>query len=117
MANSKVGGSSALSQIEDKHSAAAFADVLFRGGGPVGAEMIQNAANETLKTIPDKERRDLGVPDHVEVDGVIGPETFNTFKKLSSAGHGQVLRRQLSDLRQIEWRDERSRNDHFRFAR
>jgi HK97 family phage portal protein len=110
-----VGGGAAHGQIDDKFSAAALADVLFREGGAGGTRMIRSAANETLRGLADDERRRLGLPDAIPTDGAMGPQTFDTFAALSNAGHGAGLREKLSDLRQARCDHERDRNDHFRF--
>jgi HK97 family phage portal protein len=110
-----VGGGAALGQIEDKYSAAAFADVLFRGGAAGGTEMIQGATNQVLATIPEAERRQLNVPDAIATDRAMGSEVFETYKKLSNAGYGPTLGGNLSDLRRDIWPKEELRNEHFRF--
>jgi hypothetical protein len=109
-----VGGGAALGQIEDKYSAAAFGDVLFRGGGPKGAELMQGAINDTIKDIGPEEAARVGVGPVAE-DRIMGPRTFNAYKALSNAGHGRKLRDKLSDRRDDEWPKEKRRNDYVRY--
>ncbi len=80
-------GHQVLQQIGDPKSAAAFADTLFRHGGPDGTEMIQNAINSVKPGT-------FGKPDRK-----MGPVTFGEYNRL--AGDPKTRGRLLQALAAI----------------
>jgi len=98
--NRKLGvtGSEALNEIADPDSAAAFADTIFRHGSGAGTRLIQQSIQDTINSMSPEDCARLGI-DPVAVDGKMGPQTFDAFKKISDSGYGSELRGHLADAR------------------
>ncbi len=110
-----VGGGAALDTIPDPQTAAAVADTLFRHGNSGGAGIVQKSINDVIGGLPADERQRLGVSS-VDLDGAMGPETFDTARKLDQSGYGPALRGKIADnrLKLTKNPNEKSRFDDFR---
>ncbi|CCG42004.1 lysozyme family protein [Magnetospirillum molischianum] len=102
----RAGGYQALNGIGNDYAAAVLADTLFRFGPGGGARIIQAAINAV-------------VPDSVNIDGVMRPQTLAIFSRLAS--DPAMLRQLLDAVANIRDRrldgKEADRTDHFRFLR
>lgn len=87
-----------IDAIDDPKTAAMFVDTLIRHGSSEGAQALQQAIEKTLReaprgTLPSLERRAF------DVDGQMGPETFEHFVELANGPLNLELRKNLKESR------------------
>lgn len=98
-----VGEGSALARINESKMAGQTADVLFHYQKP-GGRMLQNGINTVVGSMTEAEQRRLGVTP-VEVDGLVGPQTFSFLNRLIDAGYGHSLRNAVADAQLDQLRE------------
>lgn len=114
-----VGGSKALTDLDDRFTAATFADTLFQHGRGNGPIVLRQALNLTIKAMPaaDRERLKLGEIPRPKLTIAV---CYNAVAKLIDAGQAQQFRDHLAERRLNQFKPEdrekvRARIEHFKF--
>lgn len=108
-----AGGVSALDQIGDWNTAAAVADTVYRDGASGGGKLVGEAIRKTIDKIDPNEAKRLGVDDYAAGD-TVGSESLAAIKTLERAGHGDIFRGILADIRTEKRPNEKARMNRFR---
>lgn len=104
------GGAQALESLGDREAAAALAHTLYHHGRGAGAEAIQQAINDVHKAKG-------GKGDLVPEDGLMGPQTFEAYRRLAADTKTKwsLIDKVADRRRKLVKSDEWKIVDHFRY--